>query len=246
VVAAPIRGNMGRNRGECLACEAVVSKGKCEANPLAVCALCRNFGFFTHRSAGGRFNFPTAVPCSPRPRKRSALQGHLSFFTFWCASTRDAVKLKPMAHEPHSPLSELSLEAIIALLHSRGLRVTKGRQKILETLLQATEPLSLEEIQHRSVVDGVTPDYATVFRVMAMLEELHVAQRVLLNRSCSYFELLDPQQHYDHLICTQCGRVTLMVDSCPVEKVEQAIGKRYGFTDVRHSLEFFGKCPECR
>jgi Fur family ferric uptake transcriptional regulator len=151
-----------------------------------------------------------------------------------------------MAQEPHSPLSELSLEAIIALLHSRGLRVTKGRQKILETLLQATEPLSLEEIQHRSTVDGVTPDYATVFRVMAMLEELHVAQRVHLNRSCSYFELLDPQQHYDHLICTQCGRVTLMVDSCPVEKVEQAIGKRYGFTDVRHSLEFFGKCPECR
>jgi Fur family transcriptional regulator, ferric uptake regulator len=151
-----------------------------------------------------------------------------------------------MAHEPHSPLSELSLEAIIALLHSRGLRVTKGRQKILETLLHATEPLSLEEIQQRSVVDGVTPDYATVFRVMAMLEELRVAQRVQLNRSCSYFELLDPQQHYDHLICTHCGRVTLMVDSCPVEKVEQAIGKRYGFTDVRHSLEFFGKCPECR
>jgi Fe2+ or Zn2+ uptake regulation protein len=38
----------------------------------------------------------------------------------------------------------------------------------------------------------------------------------------------------------------LMVDSCPVEKVEQAIGKRYGFTDVRHSLEFFGKCAECK
>lgn len=177
----------------------------------------------------------------------SDLGGGTSFtFVFYCASTRDAVKLRAMAHEPHSPLSELSLEAIIALLHSRGLRVTKGRQKILETLLHATEPLSLEEIQQRSVVDGVTPDYATVFRVMAMLEELRVAQRVHLNRSCSYFELLDPQQHYDHLICTHCGRVTLMVDSCPVEKVEQAIGKRYGFTDVRHSLEFFGKCPECR
>lgn len=176
---------------------------------------------------------------------------HLSLFTFYLslfpyATTVDAVTLVEMGHEPHSPLAELSLEAIIALLHSRGLRVTKGRQKILETLLEATEPLSLEEIQQRSVVDGVTPDYATVFRVMGLLEELQVAQRVHLNRSCSYFELLDPQQHYDHLICTQCGRVTLMVDSCPVEKVEQAIGKRYGFTDVRHSLEFFGKCPECK
>ena len=151
-----------------------------------------------------------------------------------------------MSQQPRSPLSELSLEAIISLLHSRGLRVTRGRQKILVALLGATEPLSLEEIQRRSVSDGVTPDYATVFRIMALLEELQIAQRVHLNRSCSYFELLDPQQHYDHLICTECGRVTLMVDSCPVEKVEQAIGKRYGFTEVRHSLEFFGKCPECR
>jgi Fur family transcriptional regulator, ferric uptake regulator len=151
-----------------------------------------------------------------------------------------------MAYEPRSPLSELSLDAIVTLLRSRGLRLTKGRQKILETLLGANEPLSLEEIQRKAICEGVTPDYATVFRIMALLEELHVAQRVHLNRSCSYFELLDPQQHYDHLICTECGRVTLMVDSCPVEKVEQAIGKRYGFTDVHHSLEFFGKCPECR
>ena len=166
--------------------------------------------------------------------------------TFPCATTLDAVKLSKMGHELHSPLSELSLEAILTLLHSRGLRVTKGRQKILETLLSAREPLSLEEIQHRSVTEGVTPDYATVFRVMGVLEELGVAQRVHLNRSCSYFELLDPRQHYDHLICTRCGRVTLMVDSCPVEKVEQAIGKRYGFTELRHSLEFFGKCPECK
>src|SRR6516165_7937988 len=151
-----------------------------------------------------------------------------------------------MGREPQSPLSELSLEAIIALLHSRGLRVTKGRQKILETLLEATEPLSLEEIQHRSVVDGVTPDYATVFRVMGLLEELQVAQRVHLNRSCSYFELLDPQQHYDYIICTECGNVTVMVDSCPVEKVERQIEQQYGYSEIRHSLEFFGKCRRCR
>jgi Fur family ferric uptake transcriptional regulator len=140
-----------------------------------------------------------------------------------------------------SPLAELSLNAILELLRSHGLRITKSRQKILETLLAAQEPLSLEEIQHRSGEGDVAPDFATVFRVLTLLENLHVAQKVLLNRSCSYFELVDPQQHYDHIVCTECGRITLMIDSCPVERLEHAIG----YVDLRHSLEFFGRCPEC-
>jgi Fur family transcriptional regulator, ferric uptake regulator len=146
---------------------------------------------------------------------------------------------------PGSPLAELNLDSILELLRSHGLRVTRSRQRILETLLAAQEPLSLEEIQRRSREGEVAPDFATVFRVMTVLENLHVAQRVLLNRSCSYFELVDPQQHYDHIVCTECGRITLMIDSCPVERLERAIGKKYGYVDLRHSLEFFGKCPEC-
>ena len=144
-----------------------------------------------------------------------------------------------------SPLAELNLDSILELLRSHGLRITRSRQRILETLLAAQEPLTLEEIQRRSHEGDVVPDFATVFRVMTLLENLHVAQRVLLNRSCSYFELLDPQQHYDHIVCTECGRITLMIDSCPVERLERTIGKKYGYVDLRHSLEFFGKCPEC-
>jgi Fe2+ or Zn2+ uptake regulation protein len=144
-----------------------------------------------------------------------------------------------------SHLTELNLNAILELLRSHGLRITKSRQRILETLLAAQEPLSLEEIQRRSSEGGMVPDFATVFRVMTLLENLHIAQKVLLNRSCSYFELVDPQQHYDHIVCTECGRITLMIDSCPVERLEHAIGKKYGYVDLRHSLEFFGKCPEC-
>ncbi len=125
------------------------------------------------------------------------------------------------------------------------MRITRNRVQILETLLKAEKPLSLEEIQETSR-DGLdAPDYATVFRVMTVLENLQIAQKVNLNRSCSYYELVNPKRHYDHIICTECGRVTLIVDSCPVEKVERKIEKRYGYSDIRHSLEYFGKCREC-
>jgi Fur family transcriptional regulator, ferric uptake regulator len=149
------------------------------------------------------------------------------------------------AHANQNLLSELSLDAIVNLLRANGMRITRNRVQILETLLKAERPLSLDEIQEKSR-DGVdTPDYATVFRVMTVLENLHIAQKVNLNRSCSYYELVNPQRHYDHIICTECGRVTLIVDSCPVEKVERKIEKRYGYSEIRHSLEYFGKCREC-
>jgi Fe2+ or Zn2+ uptake regulation protein len=149
-------------------------------------------------------------------------------------------------HPNQSPLKELSRDAIVALLREHGMRITKNRTRILDALLQADKPLSLDEIQSRAGLRGSLPDYATVFRVMTLLEHLQIAQKVHLNRSCSYYELLDPQQHYDHIICTECGNVTVMVDSCPVEKVERQIEQQYGYSEIRHSLEFFGKCWKCR
>src|SRR5215469_3401978 len=156
----------------------------------------------------------------------------------WSSMTRPT-------HTNQSPLKELSLDAIVELLRANGMRITKNRIQILDTLLRAGKPLSLDEIQKRARVAGDAPDYATVFRVMTLLESLQIAQKVHLNRPCSYYELVNPQQHYDHIICTECGRVTLMIDSCPVERVERKIEKQYGFSQIRHSLEFFGKCPEC-
>jgi Fur family transcriptional regulator, ferric uptake regulator len=149
-------------------------------------------------------------------------------------------------HPNQSPLRELSREAIVDLLREHGMRITKNRTRILDALLQADKPLSLDEIQSRAGLKGSLPDYATVFRVMILLESLQVAQKVHLNRSCSYYELLDPQQHYDHIICTECGNVTVMVDSCPVEKVQRQIEQQYGYSEIRHSLEFFGKCWRCK
>jgi Fur family ferric uptake transcriptional regulator len=144
------------------------------------------------------------------------------------------------------PLKELSLNAIVELLRANGMRITKNRVQIIDTLLRAEKPLSLDEIQTRTGTGAGAPDYATVFRVMTLLGNLQVAQKVNLQRSCSYYELINPKRHYDHIICTECGSVTLMVDSCPVESVERTIEKRYGFSDIRHSLEFFGRCRECR
>jgi len=136
-------------------------------------------------------------------------------------------------------------EAILNRLRGDGLRITPGRRVILEVLFEAGKPLSLEEIKDLAAARGARPDYATVFRLMTLLERLHLAHKVNLQRSCSYYELHDPKKHYDHIVCTSCGKVVVIDIPCPLGATEAHIAEHYGFGDLTHSLEFFGRCPEC-
>lgn len=141
---------------------------------------------------------------------------------------------------------EFTVEGILARLRAEGMRITKGRRSILEVLFSAEGPLSLVDIQKKAAeISPDQPDYATVFRLMTLLEQLRLAHKVNLQKSCSYYELNDPSKHYDHLVCRDCGRVTILDMPCPVMETEKVIQERYGYTRLSHSLEFFGRCPEC-
>jgi Fur family ferric uptake transcriptional regulator len=142
--------------------------------------------------------------------------------------------------------SVFTLESVVGRLRSEGMRITKGRKAILELLFEAEGPLTLNEIQKRaSQRTTEKPDYATVFRMMTTLEGLRLAHKVNLRRACSYYELRNPTRHYDHLVCRDCGRVEILDMPCPVKAAELEITRRYGFSRLTHSLEFFGCCPEC-
>lgn len=126
------------------------------------------------------------------------------------------------------------------------MRITRSRRGILQALFKATRPLSLQEMQQQALIEGgILPDYATVFRMMILLESLRIVHKVNLRRSCSYYELTDPSKHYDHLVCVDCGTVLLLDGPCPVRDAHSRIEKEFGFTNLQHSLEFFGTCREC-
>jgi Fur family transcriptional regulator, ferric uptake regulator len=146
------------------------------------------------------------------------------------------------------PKSEaaFSAEKVVELLRREGLRITKKRLGILESLFEAKGPMTLQDIQASAGrLAGVTPDYATVFRMILLMEKLHLVHKVNLQRSCSYYELSDPRKHYDHLVCRECGEVVLIDIPCPIGDAETTIARQYGFRDLSHSLEFFGVCSNC-
>jgi Fur family transcriptional regulator, ferric uptake regulator len=142
-------------------------------------------------------------------------------------------------------VQSFSATAILDRLRGEGMRITAGRRNILAVLFRAERPLSLQEIQERAATEGSGPDYATVFRMIALLERLHFVHKVNLQRPCSFYELNDPSKHYDHIVCTGCGKVVVIDIPCPLAEMEQRVAEHYGFRDLSHSLEFFGKCQDC-
>ena len=141
--------------------------------------------------------------------------------------------------------ASFNAESVLDALRNEGMRITKSRRNILDVLFETAKPLSLQEIQDLASAKGEAPDYATVFRMMTLLESLHIVHKVNLQRSCSFYELHDPSKHYDHIVCRDCGKVVVIDVPCPLGEAQRMIAERYGFSSLTHSLEFFGSCPEC-
>ena len=142
--------------------------------------------------------------------------------------------------------ASFSVEKISDLLRREGLRMTKKREGILHALFEAKAPMTLQEIQSAAGQHAsVTPDYATVFRTIQLMEKLRLVHKVNLQRSRTHYELSDPRKHYDHLVCRDCGEVVLIDIPCPIGDAEKTIARQYGFRDLSHSLEFFGVCSTC-
>jgi Fur family ferric uptake transcriptional regulator len=86
---------------------------------------------------------------------------------------------------------------------------------------------------------------ATIYRVLEQLEELHLVQRLEIDKGRASFERSDPGgEHHHHLVCERCGRVAPFSDPA----LERAIGRvsRGAGFDVRaHEVVLRGLCPRC-
>ena len=50
--------------------------------------------------------------------------------------------------------------------------------------------------------------------------------------------------HHHHLLCRNCGKA-VEVEAPAVETWAARTASEHGFTEVAHTVEIFGLCPEC-
>lgn len=130
-------------------------------------------------------------------------------------------------------------------LKKAGLKATVPRIRILEILEHNDQRHLRAEDVYRALLDaGEDVGLATVYRVLTQFEAAGLVVRHHFEGAHSVFEL-DHGSHHDHLVCEQCGRIEEFVDAV-IEKRQQRIAEKAGFSMTDHSLYIYGVCPKCR
>jgi len=134
------------------------------------------------------------------------------------------------------------LELACARLKSAGLRITKPRIAIIEALIRRNRPVSIEQL-HQDLADDAC-DLVTVYRCLAVFEQLGLVRRCFFHNGTSLYEIgIDDAQHY-HIVCRECGKVE-RIEASVGESITLALQER-GYAKVTHMLEFFGICADCQ
>lgn len=132
------------------------------------------------------------------------------------------------------------------LLKKNNLKFTIQREVILETLYNSDEHLTPEALHHliQKKYPELKTGIATVYRTLSLLEDSNVVTSLSFGAQGKKYEL-GAKEHHDHLICTECGKITEFVDE-EIEKRQQAITKELGFKMSDHSMQIYGICKECQ
>lgn len=138
------------------------------------------------------------------------------------------------------------LEDFKTLIKKNNLKFTIQREVILETLYNSDEHLTPEEL-HRIIQEKypeLKTGIATVYRTLSLLEDSNIVTSLSFGAAGKKYEL-GAKDHHDHLICTECGKITEFVDE-DIEKRQHEITKELGFKMQDHSMQIYGICKECQ
>jgi len=126
-----------------------------------------------------------------------------------------------------------------------GLKRGGARERIIEVLGAQQCALSAIEIEDRLRDQGRPTGRATIYRVLDLLVEHGLAERVLAGEGQARFEPVDPGGHHDHhLVCEQCGRLVAF-DDPGLERAIDELSDRLGVRVASHDVLLRGACRRC-
>lgn len=120
----------------------------------------------------------------------------------------------------------------------KNMRMTEQRRVIARVLSLAHDHPDVEEVYHRASAVDAKISIATVYRTVRLFEEAGILERHDFRDGRSRYEQV-PEEHHDHLIDLQTGRV-IEFHNDEIERLQQVIARELGFELVDHRLELYG------
>jgi Fur family transcriptional regulator, ferric uptake regulator len=142
-------------------------------------------------------------------------------------------------------VTETWREHVHAELARAGLRRGGARERVIELLASESCALSAVEIEDALRAHGRQIGRATIYRVLDLLLEHGLVERVELGDGQARFERAQPSgEHHHHLVCEQCGRLVAF-DDAGLERAIDRLSERLGVRVDSHEVLLRGACSRC-
>jgi Fur family transcriptional regulator, ferric uptake regulator len=136
-------------------------------------------------------------------------------------------------------------EHVHAVLSRQGLKRGDARERVIELLAAQSCALSAIEIEDSLRSKGHAAGRASIYRVLELLAEHGLVERVALGDGQARFEAADPSgEHHHHLVCDQCGRLVAF-DDPGLERAIDSLSERLGVRIESHDVLLRGACERC-
>ncbi len=127
-----------------------------------------------------------------------------------------------------------------------GLRRGGARERVIDLL--ATEPCALSAVEIEEILrsTGQPTGRASIYRVLELLAEHGLVERVAVGPGLARFERSLPggEHHHHHLVCEECGRLVAFDDPA-LERAISGVSKRLGVRVEHHEVLLRGSCEDC-
>jgi Fur family transcriptional regulator, ferric uptake regulator len=137
-------------------------------------------------------------------------------------------------------------EHTLATLAAAGHRRGGARNAVVELLERQTCALTAQEIDDRLRAQGRSVGRASVYRILELLTELRLVQRIDVGQGVARYERHQPDgDHHHHLVCDRCGRIAPFEDPALEQAIER-VSRRLSFAVDDHDVVLRGACGDCR
>lgn len=122
-------------------------------------------------------------------------------------------------------------------------RSTRQRAVIIDAL-HASDQFQSAQALHASLLEaGEHIGLATVYRALQALSEIGQVDVIQGLDGEAVYKACQ-ERHHHHLVCRLCG-TAVEIASEPIEEWARRVAADHGFTEVSHTVEVFGLCPDC-
>jgi Fur family ferric uptake transcriptional regulator len=133
-----------------------------------------------------------------------------------------------------------------ASLREAGFRAGGARAAVLDLMAGQDCCASAQEIHDSLRVTGRSVGIASVYRVLEVLSDLRLVQRVDVGDGVARFEPASPGgDHHHHVVCDDCGKVEPFSDPS-LERAIANASDRVGYRVDAHEVVLHGECGDCR